>query len=255
MPSSAQLASIASSLDTYRTQFEALGNALSALRVVSDEMIAQLDRDRAALETHLQAALETMSQADIAETDTAALEIVDAEPAETDAAGDVETEAQDLPETSAEIAAEVETEAVADDAIDSETIASLDTEPLAISEDAIEATSETETETEATLAGATATDAPVIATPAESTAAAANTADGNKVISLADRRKPTPSSSPARRRAIAVVASILFTAGATFGLHELIQTEVGQRMLELATCDGDMLSATRDCSLLAWLTI
>lgn len=251
MPSSAQLASIASSLDTYRTQFEALGNALSALRLVSDEMIAQLDRDRAALETHLQAALETMSQADIAETDTTALEIVDAEPADADAAGEVGTEAQDVPETIAEVETEVEAEAVADAAIDGETIAALETEPHAVAEDAIEATSETE----ATLADATATDAPVIAAPAESTAAAANTADGNKVISLADRRKATPTTSPARRRAIAVVASILFTAGATFGLHELIQTEVGQRMLELATCDGDMLSATRDCSLLAWLTI
>lgn len=253
MPSSAQLASIASSLDTYRTQFETLGNALSALRLVSDEMIAQLDRDRAALETHLQAALETMSQADIAETDTTALEIVDAETAETDAAGEVETEAQYVPETIAEVETEVEAEAVADDAIDGETIAALETEPLAVADDAIEATSETETE--ATLADPTATDAPVIAAPAESTAATANTEDGNKVISLADRRKATPSTSPARRRAIAVVASILFTAGATFGLHELIQTEVGQRMLELATCDGDMLSATRDCSLLAWLTI
>ena len=70
MPSSAQLASIASSLDTYRTQFAALGNALSALRVVSDEMIAQLDRDREALASQLEAASDMISQTR-SETDAA----------------------------------------------------------------------------------------------------------------------------------------------------------------------------------------
>ncbi len=271
MPSSPQLASIATSLDTYRTQFAALGDALSALREVSDQMIAQLDRDRAALETHLQAAMETIAQTEASDTAASALDSLDVESAQAlvgGAVSEAESDVQDVAETSAETSSVAEAEAVVAPAIDSETItacesvaaatdepAVLEAEPLALADDTTEATSETATVTETSAPIATATDAPALATPGEANATPAGPTGNDKVISLVDRRRAKTSASPARRRAIAVVASILITAGATFGLHELLHTELGQRMLELATCDGDMLSASRDCNLLSWLTI
>ena len=262
MPSSAQLASIASSLDTYRTQFAALGNALSALRVVSDQMIAQLDRDRAALETHLAAAIDMIAEADASGTDTTSVESLD-----TDLAGAVATadsDVQDINETSAELATEIET--TAGQLIARELTAACDSQAGSIEDPAVlegqafkntEVATEIKAEAEIQTAAmdTTTTEASALATTGSENAAAATATSANKVVSLTDRRKAKVITSPARRRAMAVVASVLVTAGATVGLHELMQTELGQKMLELATCDGDMLSAARDCSLLSWLTI
>ncbi len=260
MSTHAQLHSIASSLDTYRTQFAALGNALSALRAVSDQLIAQLDRDREALETHLQAAIAlegaVQPDADAAVPDLSdiAVSVLPVElqpatelpeevasaplaeaaepPAETPVVAATENVAGSLDETTP-----IETEALTGEFVE------LETEVAAAASDA--------------SAPATGTTATTLAaeTSSEAIAAPENAAGDNKVISLADHREANAASSPARRRARAFVASILVTAGATLGLHELLQSELGQRMLELGTCDGDMLSATRDCSLLAWLTI
>ncbi len=289
MTTSAQLQSIATSLDTYRTQFAALGNALSALRFVSDQLIAQLDHDREALETHLQAALAVEAAADT-ETETAAPahsiieqttpadeaqtsaelpeELADepvAEEAEhtaetaviapseddlrsIDETSPAEDAAQPSPATA--VASEIEIDASAAEAA----VPAADTEATATETATVVtgATETTPTETTSTETGATAasTDAAIDATTAPATVAS----DEN-VISLADRRKSKPANSPTRRRTKAFVASILVLAGSTFGLHELLQSDLGQRMLELGVCDGDMLSATRDCSLLAWLTI
>lgn len=188
----------------------------------------------------------------------------------------------------AELATEDATVAVAELASDCQPIAtdensgpsvegpaSSATNTLVATEDAIES----KTETQTAVSGVATTEATAIVTTEPDTAAhapdAANAgvalanvddisgdakvsgdkSSNDKVVSLADRRKAKPSASPARRRAMAVVASILVTATATVGLHELMQSELGQRMLELGTCDGNMLSATRDCSLLSWLMI
>jgi hypothetical protein len=226
MPTRAELASIADSLETYRSQLAAISHALAALRLVSDQMISTIERDQAALATHL-----AQTSADGAErshqTEPNTSDVLDAIPpvAITDA---VVLEAADAhSEEPAATAGEQAQEATPLSAAP----------PIQVSD----------TPTAADDADKPAPEAP--AQPATVAASAGN------VVSLAQKRESQGVAQRVRRRATAVVASLLVTATATVGLHEFMQTDMGQQMMQLATCDGDMLSASRDCALLAWLMI
>lgn len=92
------------------------------------------------------------------------------------------------------------------------------------------------------------------ATPAAGAAEATVTNEAaSNVVDLAAKRHKrfgTPV-----RRAAAIAAMLVITAGATFGFNELMHSELGQRILELGACDAEMVSANRDCAFLSWLTL
>lgn len=95
------------------------------------------------------------------------------------------------------------------------------------------------------------------AAPALETAGAAEAADPapSNVVDLASKRRTGVLGTPMRRRVATAAAMLVITAGATFGFNELMHSELGQRLIELSTCDADMLSANRDCAFLSWLTL
>lgn len=106
--------------------------------------------------------------------------------------------------------------------------------------------------------------APAAEAPKSVEAAEATTADGaaeatvaeetaSNVVDLAAKR-PKRFGTPVRRAA-AVAAMLVITAGATFGLNELMHSELGQRIMELGACDAEMVSANRDCAFLSWITL
>lgn len=76
-----------------------------------------------------------------------------------------------------------------------------------------------------------------------------------KVVDLAEHRKLVRRRPTLARRSVAMAASLMLTAGLIIGADGLMHTDIGQRILDLGTCDGDMLSAQRDCALLAWLML
>ena len=88
------------------------------------------------------------------------------------------------------------------------------------------------------------------------TTANANAAVGGAtILDLASRREARKAASPLKRRTLAIVASLLLVAATAAGMHELLQTEIGQRLLDLGTCDGETLSVNRNCAVLAWLLL
>ena len=272
MPAATNIESIFNNLNSYHAQLSSLSQALNALRDVSDHIVAALEKDRAAIAEyitaqndgrHTQANIKTevedifasathvVRAADTQEASLAQLIARDASPSET--APQIDT----VPHLDVVIAPVAEATTIALDIARpcDQTVAQIG--PADATQHAAEALLlDTATDTAATAAE---TDPALTLTPTGETAdtsaadAAIATGDG-KVVDLANHRKAR-AASPARWRAKALVASLAITATATLGMHEIMQTELGQRLIELGTCDGDMLSANRDCALLAWLML
>ena len=79
---------------------------------------------------------------------------------------------------------------------------------------------------------------------------------GAKIIDLAASRSNANRPSSARRRhGVGIAASLLLVATSGAAIHGIANTGIGQRLIELGTCDAEMLSAHRDCALLAWLLL
>jgi hypothetical protein len=87
-------------------------------------------------------------------------------------------------------------------------------------------------------------------------AAAAETADA-KVIDLASRRidSKKQAARPGQRRAISFVAAMLLAAFATAGMQEFFQTDMAQQLIGIGNCDAETAAASRECAVLAWLTL
>lgn len=248
MPTAAELESIDRSLENYRTQLAALSHALGALRIVSDQIIAALDKDRAALATHL-----ASPAIDEVKATTVPAEVsAPAEHMQADATAAEPTTVQvalvegvtSAEETTATTSIEVMPAVVAVEPI-----------PTGIANDAAPVSS-----TDARSEGGQITSISVASKTVECSEAPVGgheTAQpaANRVVSLKERLARYQPGKPEARRAMAVVASLIVMTGATLGMHELLQTDIGQRLLELGTCDGDMVTANRDCSLLSWLLI
>lgn len=246
MPTEVQIRSITDSLAGYHSQLVALSQALDALRVVADHMIVAVEKDRAALGTYEVSAphVQFVDDAAAASAETVErLESGSVERAPTAETGILTASAYDG------AAVTVETP-VADDkeAIIAAALAQVAAE--------LRAAAEAEQSTAAVFAAALADAPEVVATGADTVAApaAVATVDDN-VVSLEARRAQRNVAIPARRRAMALASGLLIAASATLGLHELMQTELGQRLIEFGACNGDMMSASRDCALLAWMLI
>jgi hypothetical protein len=324
MPASVDLRSLADSLNVYHKQLEALGEALSALRGLSDVMIAGVERDRAMLAALLPTAQggdPGLQPVDEPGRDQGAVLGVTGEdfvvepwtgPPGDDVSGAVMMveigSDPDVPETNANAAdrsvmlagagrdvpglddamSELRPDVTAtpDGAFESlpvevvaPAMAATVGADVAVAADVLPSAAENgAVDVDAThLAHAGHVDAtpaqalsPVVApgeVPGSSTGSGqvAATQDmpmtvtlaqsGSNVVDLAAERQVRASRSPARTRALAVVASLFLATTATLGVHELLRSEFGQRVLELSTCDGDAFSASRDCTLLAWLMI
>lgn len=258
------VASIGASLDSYHNQLTAVSRALDALREVTDHMISALERDRAALATHATPTdtaaplpAETAAEATASTTDQSDVFSHATEPS---SAGSMETANDAAPRSEVdEPSVETSADACAEAAPNSS--AQTDEPTLDYRETVIAATlariaaeRKAAAEAEASAADRSGT---VAAAPVSETTDAAKTtaADDNKVVKLEAYRRLPGIRLPSRRRAIALTTGLLVMASATLGFHEVLQTELGQRLLELGTCDGDMMSANRDCALLAWLLI
>ena len=271
MSQSREIESIANTLETYRSHLAAVSHALFTLRAVSEQMIEALDRDRAALATHLENAQPISPAGD----STADLAVAPATLTEPEAAAD-----DTLHSVPLAIANALDENAATALAIEAALVSGiLDTEPGQAVE---QSESESEPLSESPAADITrvatngaiaplAIDIDVAATQAApetpaiesaATVQAATNAAGNvarnvagNVVDIASRRTTRSALAPARRRAAAIVASLLLCATATLGTYELMQTDLGQQIIQLSRCDGDALSAERDCALLAWLHI
>lgn len=275
MSTAQQLESIANTLETYRTHLAAVSHALNALRSVSEQMIEALDRDRAALATHLQQAAETaMAQSvEIAEQpahgDAASAHAVEIDGGLVGEAEEIlpSGSATEIEEIHAEVAASEAAIEIAEPTAENEPAienievgeteaAEVEAEVIVAAETVVTENLLTETVVAAAEQAAPAADAEVTSpeSAAEEAKPAAIEETGN-VVALATRRKSRLPLSPARRRAAAVVASLVVCVTATLGTYEFMQTEMGQQLLQLSSCDGDMLSAQRDCNLLSWLHI
>lgn len=76
----------------------------------------------------------------------------------------------------------------------------------------------------------------------------------NRVLDFASRLK-TAKATPFRQKAAGAVASVMLMVSATVGVHGFLQTDIGQRLLELGTCDAVAISENRDCAFLGWLLL
>ena len=270
MPAAKHFQSIVNNFDSYATQLASLSQALSALREVADHIATAIAADRAemaeylvaqqdfvASEAAVVAAVTTIdAEVQTGSSDAPAVDVLDQstsaaatsiEPKfDLDSEATVEPIFEPAAESAAPVALEQAPTLTADASLDgAEPTASLDI--VALDSAADSAVLSAETDQAAPLA-ATADIADTAALDA-----AIATGDG-KVVDLDSRRKQR-TDKPARWRAKALVASLVLTATATLGINEIMQTELGQRLIELGTCDGDMLSANRDCALLAWLML
>ncbi len=228
--------SIEARLQSYQDQMVALSEALGALRVLADTIVSELAVDAASvrdLATSDQHAVPAMDDSDIAppagDSQTGIVsELTDVASAHTsttpsDACDPVDAEIAVLAPIAVDVAAAPEVAAH---------------EPATQSDGAIEADVVT-----ATMA------TPTVETPAS--------IDTTKVIDLAaSRSKKAKFTPPARsRHAVGIVASLILVASASVAVQGVIGTDIGQRLLDLGACDADMLSANRDCALLAWLLL
>ena len=258
------VASIGTSLESYHNQLTALSRALDALRGVTDHMISALERDRAALATHITPAgtgaplpTETAAEAISGTPEKSDVTSPATEPSlagSTQAADDEapRCELVELPaatSTEAGAAAASNVPASPDDPTpeDRETVIAATLARIAAERKAAAEATAPAVENSGPIAAATAVETTDAATP--------TAADEKKVVELEAYRRLPGIRLPSRRRAIALTTGLLVMASATLGFHEVLQTELGQRLLELGTCDGDMMSANRDCALLAWLLI
>ncbi len=288
MSATLQIQSIAATLDAYHQQLVTLSDALGALREASDQIRSQLEQDRAALAAYAMEAhpiATTLPTVAIAVATVAATTLGGDLPSEAvreaeieptampeveDGTVAVELAAAEGDEVRATLAMTAEVEEVAE--------ADGDQEPGAFSQDVpitdVNVDSDVGPLEPAPLEPAlnlepAAADAADTATPDASPAAlqegavgeppAAADSDGDKaesnVVALDTERGKRRRLVPSRRMAVAIVASLIVTVSAGLGIHEMMQGDLGQRLVDLATCDGDMLSADRNCSLLAWLML
>lgn len=302
MPTALQIGSIATTLDAYHSQLSSLSQALGALREASEQVLAQLEKDRAALATLARSEPATASDT-IEMTDTGAasamsgLEQPLAASSEDIITGEIElqlaAEAGGTAATDTDTDTDTFAEITVVESVSSELDSAETTEAGTTTFDAATATApeieeQVSDATEAVIASgdadrmspvaaadhelnALATDAhgAIASTPAaeaqsDAVAATGLHADGatgetpstdDNVVSLEAKRQQRDVGHPVRRRAMAIVASLVVTAGAVMGTHELMQSELGQRIVDLAVCDGDMLSANRNCTLLAWFLL
>lgn len=306
MPTALQIGSIATTLDAYHSQLSSLSQALGALREASEQVLAQLEKDRAALATLARSEPATASDT-IEMTDTGAasamsgLEQPLAASSEDIITGEIElqlaAEAGGTAATDTDTDTDTFAEITVVESVSSELDSAETTEAGTTTFDAATATApapapeieeQVSDATEAVIASddadrmspvaaadhelnALTTDAhgAIASTPAaeaqsDAVAATGLHADGatgetpstdDNVVSLEAKRQQRDVGHPVRRRAMAIVASLVVTAGAVMGTHELMQSELGQRIVDLAVCDGDMLSANRNCTLLAWFLL
>lgn len=282
MSSVESLEIIAERLNAYHGQLTALAQALGALRDVSDHMIVALASDHAAILSHVAAAAQTPAQAahaliarvaDALEPQVAEIDPVESDPVEIRAIEIQPLEIQPLEILALEILAVEAVAEAASDAVEpvllateaaaegqtdvqnqTEIATTLACEPAETAEAAVERSVDCGTSAAIVSEADRAIEPGASAGIEAAETGAATAGGGGKVVNLASRRRAMLDKFPARR-AMAVVASVAVTVTAGMGFHELMQTELGQRLLDLGTCDGDMLSANRDCALLAWLML
>ncbi len=216
--------SIEARLQCYRDQMVTLSEALGALRSLADTIVSELAADAATvrdLATIEQHALPAMDSAAIAEVGADSQTGIVCEVADV-ASTLTSTTTSDAPAPNgAEIAA-LEPITVDDVAASPEAAAQV---PATRSDVAIEADTVT-----ATMAAATA-----------ETPAASDTA--NVIDLAASRSKKAKSTQPARSRlAVGIAASLLLVASASVAVQSVINTDIGQRLLDLGACDADVLS-------------
>lgn len=75
-----------------------------------------------------------------------------------------------------------------------------------------------------------------------------------RVLDFASRLQ-SAKAAPLRHKVAGAVASVMLMVSATAGVHGFLQTDIGQRLLELGSCDADAIQANNDCALLGWLLL
>lgn len=270
MPAAKHFQSISNNLDSYTNQLASLSQALSALRDVADHIATAIAADRAAMAEYMVAQQDSAhgevavvaavaridAEVRTATAETPAIELIDQ--GTSAAATNIEFESDIDGEATVEPIVEPAAESMTPVAIEIAPTLAADASPeVAEGTSPLESVALDDAADNPAVPGETDQAAPLAATAdiADKAAldAAIATGDG-KVVDLDSRRRQR-TTSPARWRAKALVASLALTATATLGIQEIMQTELGQRLIELGTCDGDMLSANRDCALLAWLML
>jgi hypothetical protein len=244
MSAALRIDSIAATLDTYHRQLVALSDALAALHEASDLIRLKLEQDRAALATY--------QEGHVAEATPVTVTVIANAAAAVDLAAAPEAlplpqaidETEDRKELLAPTAATASQSALQADI--------QQTEP-------VDADDMPRTLHSAYPAQNTATDTQPTAKDTTQPSREADRADvltqAGNVVALDTERRKRRSLVPSRSLALTIFASLLVTVGAGFGLHELLHGDLGQKLIELGACDGHILSADRNCSLIAWLML
>jgi hypothetical protein len=265
MPVSAQLAALESNLQAYHGHLKSLREAMQALLNASDLILADVENDKRLIavlteQETASAAIEADEPVTVAAIANASIEeIADIEmPA---AASDV-----DKPVSASALSENGQPSAghgIPDIAINEQSSPSTDVhaedepEPAnAATLGALEAIAAVRT-AEATADDSKGTIDLQTAPAAMRTGAGeiAAAAGDRKVIDFKKQNAAQRIQPKSMRRAAAIAASLVITAGVVTGLTSLAHSEIGQRILSLGTCDADMVSAYRDCAFLAWLLL
>lgn len=247
-------------LQSYQSQMVALSEALGALRSLADTIISELAVDAAGIRSNDPAQLRSSLSTDGAEvtdcSQTVVCEAFEIGDAITEAAGTVVVDAAigSSADTCSGSAFAVEIPGNnhdSSDHVNSEAFVPFTVEePVAVDAVSNAAPANGPVVPMGTEAAA---DAVVVAVAAVGTPAVEG---GGKIIDFAASRSNADRPSSARRRhGVGIAASLLLVATSAAALHGVANTGIGQRLIELGTCDAEMLSAHRDCALLAWLLL
>ena len=240
-----RLDAVASRLKSYEGQIAALANALDSLRDLADSLAKELASDAAAISAC--AHVDNIAPAACIVTgslSTGCLDDVLATQSAATAAGPDPIIEDRLTEQSFQI---VEIEDSTGRLDGTEIVVSTADAPLP---SATQAALEHITQ----LAIQAKTVVPPAVEDSTGNAAAMPPAARTRVVDFASRVK-SAKATPLQHKVAGAVASILLMVSATAGVHGFMQTDIGQRLLELSTCDADVLHAGRDCSFLGWLLL
>ncbi len=228
-----QLDAVANRLKSYQGQIEALANALDALRDLAGSLAAEMASE-AELVGACRMAARSSPMVDV---------IADVTPA---VASSVAASAADdeLPQAAAEIIA-IDPVTIPLDG--TEIVVSTFDAPLpAETQAALEQVSKLAIEEKAMTPSLTATGEEIVGTKP----VAART----RVLDFASRVK-SARSTPLRHKVAGAVASVMLMISATAGVHGFLHTDMGQRLLELGSCDADVSQPNSDCAFLGWLLL
>jgi hypothetical protein len=249
-----RLDAVASRLQSYQDQLAALSTALDSLRDLTDALVREMADDSAAI-----GAIATAAQAAALSRDDAGGYDPVITPAIVSAAVAADTYIDATPPDPTvpdEPPLAFTTEAALDQLAGTR-VALADADRPSHAADRVAATSTTAARDKALD---TATQDPplapiVIATePQSGGSPATQPAARPRVVDFASRVQ-SAKSTPFRRTAAGAVASALLIISATAGVHGFLQSDIGQRLLELGTCDAEVVTDGRQCNVFGWMLL